>query len=140
MATTEHLAPTSAPVEGDGINYRGIRWFALIMVITVLFCQGTALVVFHEMNSYAIATEAPRSALMAPVGQLPPAPNLLTDEAGNLRKFRAEEDKTLTTYAWIDQSAGIVRIPIDRAKALLLEKGLPVRGQEAAGAKAAASK
>ena len=67
-----------------------------------------------------------RSPLAVPAGQPPPAPNLLTDEQTNLKTFRAEEEKKLSSYSWIDQSAGTVRIPIDRAKELLLERGLPV--------------
>ena len=41
----------------------------------------------------------------------------------------------------MDKSAGTVRIPIDRAKALLLERGLPVRaaGSETPAAKAPAA-
>ena len=33
----------------------------------------------------------------------------------------------LSTYGWIDQGAGTVRMPIDRAKDLALERGLPAR-------------
>jgi hypothetical protein len=40
----------------------------------------------------------------------------------------------LTTYGWMDQNAGVVRLPIERAKELILERGLPVRGAEAAPA------
>ena len=50
----------------------------------------------------------------------------------NLKAFREHEHEVLTTYGWADKSAGVVRIPIDRAKDLLLERGLPVRGTEAA--------
>ena len=42
----------------------------------------------------------------------------------------------LTTYGWVDKNAGTVRIPIDRAKELLLERGLPVRGHAPATAAA----
>ena len=69
--------------------------------------------------------------------QLPPGPNLAymsfeqgqrdASEPAVLAAFRAAEEKKLTTYEWMDKSAGTVRIPIDRAKALLLERGLPVR-------------
>ncbi|MCA1555006.1 MAG: hypothetical protein LC737_11585, partial [Chloroflexi bacterium] len=32
-------------------------------------------------------------------------------------------------YGWVDQSAGITHIPIERAMELLLERGLPTRPQ-----------
>jgi hypothetical protein len=52
-------------------------------------------------------------------------PLLLVDAPKDLAGMRAEENKILTTYGWTDQEAGRVRIPIDRAIALLLERGLP---------------
>jgi len=52
-------------------------------------------------------------------------PLLLVNAPKDLAGMRAEENKLLTTYGWTDQEAGRVRIPIDRAMALLLERGLP---------------
>ena len=37
------------------------------------------------------------------------------------------QDAAMTTYGWVNQGAEIVRLPIDRAKALVIERGLPVR-------------
>jgi hypothetical protein len=78
------------------------------------------------------AGDAPVSPLARPAGQLPPGPRLLTDEPGNLRDFRAGETRQLDEYGWTDKAAGAVHIPIDRAKDLLLERGLPVREGQAA--------
>ena len=61
------------------------------------------------------------------VGGPASVPSLLLREPMNLQKFREEEEHLLTSYGWVDQNAGVVRLPIDRAKALLLERGLPVR-------------
>lgn len=36
----------------------------------------------------------------------------------NLKALREEADKTLTTYAWVDKSKGVARIPIARAMEL----------------------
>ncbi len=41
--------------------------------------------------------------------------------------MRAAEDQVLNSYRWIDQSAGIVGLPIDRAMDLVAQRGLPVR-------------
>jgi hypothetical protein len=38
---------------------------------------------------------------------------------------RAREDAVLTSYGWVDRSAGVARIPIDRAMELLVQRGLP---------------
>ena len=58
-----------------------------------------------------------------------PAPQLEINERNQLDKIRLDEEKTLSTYDYIDQSAGTVRIPIDRAMDLIAERGLPVRAQ-----------
>ena len=58
-----------------------------------------------------------------------PAPQLEIDERNQLDKIRIDEAQTLSTYDWVDQKAGTVRIPIDRAMDLLAQRGLPVRTQ-----------
>ena len=58
-----------------------------------------------------------------------PAPQLETDERTQLDKVRLGEEDILSTYDYVDKSAGTVRIPIDRAMELLVQKGLPVLPQ-----------
>jgi len=58
-----------------------------------------------------------------------PSPQLEIDERNQLDKIRIEEEQTLSTYDWVDQKGGTVRIPIDRAMDLLAQRGLPVRAQ-----------
>jgi len=57
-----------------------------------------------------------------------PSPQLEIDERMELNKDRLREEQTLSTYDWIDQKAGTVRIPIDRAMDLIAQRGLPTRG------------
>ena len=63
---------------------------------------------------------------------LPPAPRLQVDARKDLAAYLKQEQQTLDTYGWVDQKAGVVRVPIDRAMDLLLEKGLPVRSEATA--------
>jgi hypothetical protein len=58
-----------------------------------------------------------------------PTPQLEIDERNQLDKIRNDEAQTLSTYDWVDQKAGTVRIPIDRAMDLMAQRGLPVRTQ-----------
>jgi hypothetical protein len=67
------------------------------------------------------------SSLARPAGEVPPGPRLLTDEPLNLQQFQSREAEVLHQYGVADQAAGVVRVPIDRAKELLLQRGLPVR-------------
>jgi hypothetical protein len=54
----------------------------------------------------------------------PPGPRLQTDSKADLRRFRAEEDRQLNGYHWIDRQKGIVRIPIDQAMQKLARSGI----------------
>ena len=57
----------------------------------------------------------------------PPAPRIDEYPASEMKQLREQEDRLLTTYGWVDKNSGLVRIPIDRAKRLQLERGFPLR-------------
>jgi len=58
-----------------------------------------------------------------------PEPRLESNERSDINKFRLQEEQTLNSYGWVDQKAGVVHIPIDRAMGLIAERGLPTRPQ-----------
>lgn len=58
-----------------------------------------------------------------------PQPRLETNERLEINDFRMAEEQRLSTYGWVDQNAGVVRIPIERAMQLVAERGLPTRVQ-----------
>ena len=62
-----------------------------------------------------------------------PDPKLEEDERGQLNGIITAEQDRLYTYGWVDESAGTVHIPIERAMDLIVEHGLPVRAQNANG-------
>jgi len=144
MDTSHHAAP--APVEGDGISYSGLIWFMVVIAITTIGCQLLMWVLLLAFQHQAAASQVPTAPLatavterQAPVGRVypdmhsvgltnGPQPRLLVNEPANLAELRTHEHEILTTYGWMDQSAGVVRLPIERAKELILERGLPVRG------------
>jgi hypothetical protein len=149
MADIKHshaaVAPTG-PTEGDGVSYRGIVWFVVILVVTTVVCAGIVWV-YH---AWALKRADREAAPVVHQMEAPPPPNLITldsvldrdkgqtqplmaeGEPTYLKRFRTQEDAALASYGWVDQNAGVVRIPIDRAKTLLLERGLPVRSAGAA--------
>jgi hypothetical protein len=59
------------------------------------------------------------------VGRPAAGPKLLTNEPLWLAQFHAQQREALTTYGWVDKEAGVVRVPIERAKQLIVERGLP---------------
>ena len=151
MADTKHVhaaAPTG-PTEGDGVNYAGIGWFLVILTATTLFCQALVWGGFELMEEFHIArsgverpplsqpSASPTIGVNEDKGRIltglenPPQPNMLVDEPSNLANFRRAEDASLSSYGWVNQPLGVVRIPIDRAKTLMIERGYPVRGAAA---------
>ena len=139
MADTKHAHGT-APVEGDGVSYSGIVWFVVILTLTTVACQIIVWGGFKLMEWRVASTEAARAPLAAERAHPTidrgrvvtgtsesPQPALLVTEPIALREHRANEASSLSAYGWVDRGAGTVRIPIDRAKALVIERGLPTR-------------
>ncbi len=62
---------------------------------------------------------------MDQIGRPLAGPKLLTNEPDWLSGVRAQQRQVLTSYAWVDKEAGTVRLPIERAKQLIAERGLP---------------
>jgi hypothetical protein len=54
-----------------------------------------------------------------------PGPLLQVSPREDLHQHRQRESRTLNATEWVNQPAGVVRIPIDRAIELTAERGLP---------------
>jgi hypothetical protein len=59
--------------------------------------------------------------------QIPPPPLLQQHSGADFQRYFQQQNHVLDTYGWVNRQASIVRIPIDRAMALLLQQGLPTR-------------
>jgi hypothetical protein len=127
--TTSRNDRPNKPEGGHETRDADVRVIALLC-LGLLVLIGGVLLLLGGIYAYLAARQArlgePASPL-AVVRQLPPAPRLQVNPAEDLQKMRAHEDEVLHSYGWVDRRAGIVRIPIDRAIDLQLEKGLPTR-------------
>ncbi len=108
---------------------------ALLLVtlgITLGFAWGVMEAHRHETAPPPVATVEglPRTPVAFTFGPTS-GPNLQVDPHLDLLALRAREDQSLTSYAWIDQKSGIVRIPVERAMKLVAERGLPARTSNA---------
>ncbi len=59
--------------------------------------------------------------------QIPPKPRLDPNSTEELGELRSYENRILDTYGWTDKEQGTVRIPIDKAMELELQKGFPTK-------------
>ena len=58
----------------------------------------------------------------------PSGPLLQPDPELEYQAFRQREDAVVGSYGWSSQSDGIARIPVERAKALILQEGVGAVG------------
>ena len=122
--------PDVAHEEAD-IDIRTVLSFAGGLTVVVLVCAALMWVMFQMLEAQAAKNDPQVSPLALPAGRQPPAPRLLEHEPENLLKFRMEETKKLEGYGWMDEKAGIARVPIEEAKKLIVQRGLPVRASGA---------
>lgn len=113
--------------EHSDINVRAILWFVVVLAVIVLMTDVAMLGLFKVLARYEVKNDPAVSPLAIPAGRPMPPPGLQITPWVDLKQFRAEADLYLHSYGWVDEKAGVARIPIEKAKALLLQRGLPVR-------------
>ena len=109
--------------ETRDINIRVVALFALSMAVVLagsLVLMGWLFGVFAGKP-----LGRGRSAPIAETRPYPPAPRLQASPTRDMQEMRRTENTRLQSYGWIDQTAGIARIPIDQAMELLATRGLP---------------
>ncbi len=123
--------------ETSDVNLRAILGFLVGLTIACVFINFVVWLLFTYLNvreSRPVTPDFPLA--VQKENRLPPAPRLqpnplesqLPREA--LQQLRDQEDRALNSYGWVDQNAGVVRIPIDRAMKMLVERGVPARAEK----------
>ena len=116
--------------EESDVNILAIFGFggALVAVAVVVYLLVYVLFGFLDgREGVSVPAEYPLAA--AQEHRVPPEPRLQEHPREDLSELRAKEDAVLGSYGWVDRNAGVVRIPIDAAMKLVLERGLPSRRQ-----------
>lgn len=137
MSEHRHDKPTP-PNRGHeirDIDVRRIVLYAavLVAVIAASLAAMKATFDFFARREAANQPQPSTLAVHAPV-QLPPEPRLQANPLNDLAGLRAEEDRLLTTFGWVDRPHGIVRIPVEQAMRLAVTRGLPHREAAEVGA------
>jgi hypothetical protein len=145
---TQHGNPAGhGSYEREDLSPKSILYFLLFIGLGTIVSILLLKVVFVALDKYERATQPPVSPLVThvpkdtrivapgyPQGAFPD-PKLEEDERGQLNGIRMKEEQQLYSYGWVDQQAGTVHIPIERAMDLLVQRGLPVRAQATAESK-----
>jgi hypothetical protein len=128
MAHDSHQPHQGAPrdYEDRDIRLSAIVKFTIYIVLFTIATFWGARVMLQRL----VARLGEQETGLSPFAQervLPPEPRLLPDEQRTLEAQRAAERELLETYGWVDEAHGVVRIPVERAMELVLERGLPAR-------------
>lgn len=109
--------------ERTEMSVRRVVNFGAALILSVIAANFVVIGFFHLLSATKEAGD-PISPLAAPRA-LPPQPRLQIYEPADLRSTRQKEDQQLNHYGWVDKNKQTVRIPIDRAMDLLLQRGVP---------------
>lgn len=143
--------PGKGAYERRDIGVAGVLYFLAGLVLAGVLVHFMVTGLFSYLEKQSEAQQAPLNPLVtnapADTRHIPeeykgnyekylqknfPTPQLEIDERLQLNDVRLKEEQTLSTYDWVDEKAGSVRIPIERAMELVAQRGLPVRAQSAA--------
>ncbi len=131
---SEHFkGPESAgrKYEDSSVNVKQLFVLAMGVVAMVLAGVLISAEVFRVFEK--LTPMGPTASPFEDVREVPQGLRLQTKAPQDLKDYRKDQEKILSGYGWVDQKSGIVRIPVDRAMELLLQKGYPVRKSQPAG-------
>ena len=114
--------------------YSFLVWLSVVTVVILFILVG----LYRYLNGYEESHQPAQNPLVqkteADTRTVTPddarkfsEPRLETDERRQLNEERWSEEEVLNSYGWVDQKAGIVHVPIERAMQLVAQRGLPVR-------------
>lgn len=131
-ASAEHeylVTPPGSGHEHTDANVRIIVKFGLWLAISAVVIHvglGLLFGLFVEQSEEAVV-EFP---LASQERRLPAAPRLQQFPENEIHDFRLREEAVLHQYGWVNKEAGAVRMPIEEAMRLAVERGLPARAQQ----------
>ncbi len=109
----------------------GIRPIVLsgaALAVTVVVVGLVVWGVFAFLSAHPVATIVSNPMAAENAASVPQGPRVEEHPYIELHELRSQEDSALSSYGWADKKSGAVRIPVDRAMELQLERGFPVRG------------
>lgn len=128
--------------EKSDVNVKALLWSVAVFIVFGFITHGILFVMFKYFAEIARGqTNEPMTEINVRA-EIPPEPRLqplqTKDRAGKLivpnastpvtdmEEMRAREDEAQKNAGWVDKSKGQVRLPIDVAKQLVVQRGLPV--------------
>lgn len=147
----EHGQNPETEFEQRDLSAKGILSFLLGLAIFGVIIHYVLTGMYDVMDRYEQRHQPPLSPLATPVEKQKtqnlaelrgkfPEPRLEVNERTELQGVVLAQEQQLNSYGWIDEKAGVVHIPIERAMQLIAEKGLPTREQGSGAVQAPSGK
>ena len=119
----EPLAPEARGYEQSDASAAVPARVAIILAVSLVFVFLGIVVLFKVFNYVQPRLFDQEPHPMAQTRQTATGPRLQLDPPQQKIDMLAAENEALTTYDWVDRELGLVRIPIDRAMAILVKQG-----------------
>ena len=119
--------------ETEDLSIRGMTIFGIGIAVILLVTAGVILLMFNFFDDQNQARQRPMPPQVENLNTAPPAPRIQRLPGEDYARLRARAEADLTSYGWVDEANGVVRIPVEQAMELLLERGLPTRPQSGGG-------
>jgi hypothetical protein len=117
--------PTGAAYEHTDAAVPIIVKFIVWLGVSAVIIHVGLWLLFDAFAARRIERAEPRFPLAAHEGpRLPPEPRLQQFPREDIMNFRLREEGALDQYGWVDKDAGVVRVPIQDAMRLVLERRL----------------
>jgi hypothetical protein len=127
MDKSPHNPALPPEYETRDANVRGVFYFLVflggLLVISALLSWGLFRYLSKQQASSASVSP------FAETRPLPLGPQLQVNPREDWLNYRKQQEQSLEMYEWENRGAGIVRVPIERAMELLVQKGLPVQSE-----------
>jgi hypothetical protein len=117
--------PPGSSYEHTDAAIRPLVQFAFWLVISAILVHVVLAAGYWYMKR---TMETAQSAQAFPLAadeahRLPPAPQLQQIPSRDMYELRTAQETDLHSYGWVDKNAGTVRIPIDDAMKMMLQRG-----------------
>jgi hypothetical protein len=110
--------------ESSDVRIRPVAVFVFGLFLSVVAVLAAMAGLYRYFATHQPQPDIPPSPLVR-THQTPPNPRLQAVPAAEMRALRAHEERALSSYGWVDRSTGVVRIPIERAMDLMVQRGEP---------------
>jgi hypothetical protein len=117
-------------LERSDVNFKAIVGFLIGLVVVAAILHAGLTSMFNRLRASAEKEDQRLmqqrvAASVAASRTFFPSPREQISPRLDLQSLRARENTELNSYRWVDQTNGVVQIPIERAMELVIQRGLP---------------